>query len=154
MISSEWQKDRLAYARLQRKIKAIEAERDDICRNCQYWRDGHCGNPVNSIAVGHGQYNWEFVAAPRTEATQGCGGFKGGPRPTIRPPNPAVREATERYEAERKAREDGARVRSKIHRDSLELQLMNRVGPLKDIKRLDLEELERLAKAAGIDVNS
>jgi hypothetical protein len=144
MLGTGYQKRERARRRHIKAMEAIYSKRDDICRNCVFFKDGRfCVNPE------HAEGNvWadqkHVVGTVQVTATQGCDLFKRGKPPEIRPADPAEEAERTRYALEERAIWDSESFSRKEERRQLEERVQNRLGYIRGIKDLNDELLHSL----------
>jgi hypothetical protein len=144
MLGTSYQKHERARRRHEARMAEIFAEREDICRNCAFFKDGRfCVNPK------HAEGNvWadqrSAVGSVMVGPTQGCELFEQARQIPIREPNPSEERERSRYAAERRAIDEASAGTRSYRRLELETRLQNRVGPIRNIAALDDDALARL----------
>lgn len=145
MLGTGYQKRERERRRHQQRMEAIYAKRDDICRNCVFFKDGRfCVNPKHAEGNRWADHS-HVVGSVMVSATQGCELFERGPAPEIRDADPAEEIERIRHSKAERAIYDAEDNSRKATRKQLEASIQNKVGYIPNISALDTETLKRLA---------
>lgn len=144
MLGTGYQKRERERRRHQQRMEAIYAKREDICRNCVFFKDGRfCVNPKHAEGNRWADHS-HVVGSVMVSATQGCDLFERGPAPEIREADPDEAAERSRHSKAERAIYDAEDEARKATRRNLELAVQNRLGPIRGISGIETDTLNKM----------
>jgi len=144
MLGTSYQKRERERRRHQQRMEAIYAKREDICRNCAYFKDWRfCVHPKH-VEGNRWADHQHVVGSVMVSPTQGCDLFDPTQAPDIRDADPEEAVERARHSKADRAIYDADDMARKAMRENLESEIQNKVGPIRGISGMETIDLQRL----------